>query len=167
MKILFEICHPAHVHYFKNIINLLKDNNHHVLVLAQNRGIINELLDDFNINYISFPNSPKGLFKKLIYIFKTDWFFYKYMKNFTPDFLIGFSGAYVSHMSCLFNKKSIIFDDTEHATLQRWAYQMFASTILTPACYKKNLGNKHIRFKGYMELFYLHPNFYNKNEINT
>ena len=166
MRILFEICHPAHVHYFKNVIKLLQKEGNEVLVLAQNRGIILELLDTYKIDYIVFKNSPKGLIKKVFYIFKIDAFFFKYVKTFKPDLLVGFSGAYVSHMSFLFRKKSIIFDDTEHATFQRWAYKPFATTILTPNCYKKDLGKKHIRFKGYMELFYLHPTFFKRESLS-
>ena len=30
MKVLFDIGHPAHVHYFKNLIKLLKQNGDRV-----------------------------------------------------------------------------------------------------------------------------------------
>ena len=32
MRILFDIGHPAHVHYFKNLIELLKKNGNQILI---------------------------------------------------------------------------------------------------------------------------------------
>ena len=51
MKILIDIGHPGHVHYFKNLIIGLQDNNHQVIVTARNRGIIFSLLKKNNIKF--------------------------------------------------------------------------------------------------------------------
>ena len=32
--------------------------------------------------------------------------------------------------------------------------------IFTPNCFQKDFGKKHIRFNGFMELCYLHPNYF-------
>src|SRR5690606_4961374 len=40
----------------------------------------------------------------------------------------------------------------------------FATKIYTPSCYRIDLGKKHIRFEGYMELSYLHPNYFLPNK---
>lgn len=60
--------------------------------------------------------------------------------------------------SKLLNKPHITFDDTENAIITQLMYKPFTDVILSPSAYKKDFGKKHIRFNGYMELLYLHPN---------
>src|ERR1035437_2618652 len=101
MKILFEICHPAHVHYFRNLIHELQKKGHETQILAQNRGIIPNLLKSYGLPHYLFHNLPKNIIGKLLYIPFTDLFFYKKVKKFKPDILIGFAGTYVSHIGWL------------------------------------------------------------------
>jgi hypothetical protein len=161
MKILFEVCHPAHVHYFRNLIKKLESHGHEIRILAQNRGIIQKLLQNFNFQYEVFPNLPKNIIGKLAFIPFIDSIFYKETKKIKPDLLIGFAGAYVAHTGWLRRIPSIVLDDTENANLSHMSYKMFASVILTPSCFSKNFSNKHIKFDSYMELSYLHPNYLN------
>jgi hypothetical protein len=42
-------------------------------------------------------------------------------------------------------------------------YVPFADKILTPSCFIKNFGKKQIRYDGYHELAYLHPNYFTPN----
>ena len=39
----------------------------------------------------------------------------------------------------------------------------FASVICTPSSYKKELGEKHVRYNGTHELAYLHPEYFSPN----
>jgi predicted glycosyltransferase len=42
-----------------------------------------------------------------------------------------------------------------------WLTLPFANVILTPSCFKKKINQKkHIKFDGYKELAYLHPNYF-------
>ncbi len=159
MKILFEICHPAHVHYFRNLIVEMNKKGHEVRVLAQDRGIISELLDKYNIPHTKFPNLPKSLWGKILYIPFIDLIFYRAALKFKPDMLMGFGGAYISHVGKLIGKPGIVLDDTDIAKWSHAAYKKFAAAILTPQCFNKDLGDKQIRFNSYMELSYLHPNY--------
>lgn len=159
MKIMFEICHPGHVHYFRNLIDLLTKKGHQVKILAQNRGIIPQLLDKYNLPYTLFPNLPKGLWGKLLFIPYIDSIFYRHARKFKPDMLMGFGGAYVSHVGWLLGKPSIVLDDTDIAKWSHAAYKKFATVILTPTCFNKEFGEKHIKFDSYMEMCYLHPHY--------
>lgn len=164
MKFIFEICHPAHVHYFKNLIYELNKKGHQVKILAQNRGIISQLLDKYNLPYTLFPNLPKGLFGKILFIPFIDLIFYRHALKFKPDMLIGFGGAYISHVGRLIGKPSIVVDDTDIAKWSHAAYKKAATVILTPKCFTKDFGEKHIKFDSYMELSYLHPNYFKTDE---
>ena len=50
--------------------------------------------------------------------------------------------------------------DTENANLHHKMSVPFATEVHTPACFEKDLGVKHFRFNGFMELSYLHPNHF-------
>ena len=53
MKIFVDIGHPAHVHYFKNLIFNLKHKGHEFLITAREKDVSQELLDNYDIPYIS------------------------------------------------------------------------------------------------------------------
>jgi predicted glycosyltransferase len=44
MKILIDIGHPAHVHYFRNFIKLMEQKGHSFLIIAKNHNITYKLL---------------------------------------------------------------------------------------------------------------------------
>jgi predicted glycosyltransferase len=166
MKILFDINHPAHVHQFKNAIQILKANGHEVLVTARNKEITYNLLNDLGIKYAEAGESKKNNVSKAVEMFRIDYKLYKIAKEFNPDVLIGGStNVYVTQISKFLRKKSIIFEDTEHAWFQRRLLEPFASVICTPSCFKIDLGKKQIRYDGYHELAYLHPNCFKPNPL--
>ena len=166
MKILFDINHPAHVHQFKNAIQILKANGHEVLVTARNKEITFNLLNNLGIKYVEAGESKKNNVSKAVEMFKIDYKLYKLVKEFNPDVLVGGSkNAYVTHVSEFLRKKSIIFEDTEPAWIQRLLLGPFASVICTPSCLKKNLGKKQIRYGGCHQLAYLHPNYFKPDPL--
>jgi len=69
----------------------------------------------------------------------------------------GPGNAYVALSGRFLGKPSLLFDDTEHASLQVNLIRMFGTRIFTPCCYRKDLGKNHVRYNGYHELAYLHP----------
>jgi predicted glycosyltransferase len=80
------------------------------------------------------------------------------VRAYNPDLFIGESAIAASHISYLMHKNCITFEDTEHAIEQIMLYRPFVSTILTPSCFRRPLGDKQIMYDGYKELAYLHPN---------
>ena len=160
MKILIDIGHPAHVHYFKNFIKIMETKGHEFCIVAKDRDVVFELLNYNEIKFYKRPNTKKGLIRKLLNVPSADYLILNIARAFKPDILLGFSGTHISHVGRLINKPSVVFDDTEHAKLAHASYKPFANSILTPSCFNKNLGVKQIRFNGYMELCYLHPKNY-------
>ena len=83
------------------------------------------------------------------------------VKHFAPDILVGGTGGVaVAHVGKLLRLPSIVFDDTEHAKIEHALMDPFASTICTPSCYRSDLKKKHIRYNGFHELAYLHPDYF-------
>lgn len=162
MKIMIDINHPAHVHFFKNFIWEMEKKGHEFLITARDKECSLKLLDAYKFKYIK-RKSYKGLLGKGLGMLMIDHWMCKAAKKFKPDIMLGVNNTYIAHTSCLLRKKSIIFNDTEHAKLANKVTYPFATIICTPSCYKLNLGKKQIRYDGYHELTYLHSNHFKPN----
>jgi predicted glycosyltransferase len=157
MKILLDIGHPAHVHYFKNFYREMSARGHHFVITARDKECTHELLDNYNIPYHSRGTGAGRMYGKIFYLFKADYLLYKIAKVENPDLFLSFCSPYAAQVSSLLDKPHIAFDDTEHAKLGQLMYVPFTDAICTPYVYGKDLGEKQVRFNGFMELCALHP----------
>jgi predicted glycosyltransferase len=163
MKVVVNMAHPAHVHYFKNLIIKLKRNGHNVLITAVDKEVLFDLLNKYGFNYIKVGEFRDSLIRKLIDIPLIDLKVYKAVRNFDPDIFIGFGSISASHVSFLMRKKSIIFEDSENAREIIMLYLPFANAICTSTSFNLDLGNKQVRYNGELKLAYLHPNYFKPN----
>jgi predicted glycosyltransferase len=163
MRIVIDINHPAHVHYFKNFIFEMKKRGHEVQVTASQKDITFRLLEKYHIEFKNVGNYGNSFMRKLINIPLIDLRYYRLMKAFKPDIFLGFGSIRAAHVSFLLQKPCINFEDTENSTEQIRLYLPFVKAVCTPSCYSQDLGKKHIRFKGYMELAALHSHYFTPN----
>lgn len=160
MKILIDIGHNAHVHFFKNFIGNMTAKGHEFIITAKDRRFLFQLLDEYNISYYNKGKRATSLIKKLFYLLKDDKYILNLAKNQHPDMFLGFGSPCIAHVSLVTKKPSIYFYDTEHSFFFRQTYLPFTKTFITPASYYANHGRKQYRFDGYKELAYLHPKRY-------
>mgnify|MGYP001252757273 CR=1 FL=1 len=158
MNILIDIGHPAHVHYFRNFIKIMENKGHKFLIISRNKELEQYLLNIYKIPYIDRGVGSKKIIGKFLYMFKADYLIFRKALKFKPDLFLSFGSIYPAHASFLLRKPHLAFDDTEHSTGQYKLYSPFTEVVLIPSCFTKDLGKKQIRFNGYMELCYLHPN---------
>tara|TARA_S200000501_G_scaffold220880_1_gene207230 strand:+ start:1616 stop:2686 length:1071 start_codon:yes stop_codon:yes gene_type:complete len=163
MKIFVDLGHPAHVHYFKNLIFNLKHKGHEFLITARDKDVSQELLDNYDIPYISRGKGSDSLVGKFFYLLKANFQLFKLARDFKPDILLSFASPYASQLSSIINKPHIAFTDTEHAKLGILSFLPFTNIVLTPDVYKSDHGDKHIRFHGYMEQCYLQKEYFRPN----
>lgn len=160
MKYLFDIGHPAHVHYFKNLIWELK-KRHDIKITTRDKEISLYLLNKYGFEYVCTGENKSTIWGKAASLIKNDYVIYKETKKFNPDILISFFLPFTSHVGRVLRKPVIGFGDTEHATLNFFLAEKFTDIIITPRCFKRKLPqNKHISFDGYFEIAYLHPNYF-------
>lgn len=158
MRILIDINHPAHVHYFRNFYKIMTAKGHSILVVSRNKEIEHRLLELYNIPYVDRGKGKTGKISKFLYMLYADVRLLILSFKFKPDVYLNFLHPYPSQVSKLLGKISLVFSDTEHAKLHHQLTVPFATYVFTPSCYRIDLGKKHIRFNSYMELCYLHPN---------
>ncbi|GMQ27757.1 DUF354 domain-containing protein [Algoriphagus confluentis] len=162
MNFFIDINHPAHVHYFKNLIFKLKEEGHSVFVSNRKSQLIDYLLDVYQIDHFTRTSRPtkKSRFASLLYLLKMISDVGKLSFGKKIDIYLGFASPACAFWGWVRRKPSIILDDTEHNHLNHRIYSSFCTAILTPFYFKKNLGPKQIYFKAYIEQLYLHSNFF-------
>ena len=163
--IIFDVAHPANVHYFKQIAKVLETDNNEVLFTARDKDVTIELLKEFNFPFVRMLkyNNSAGIIGKTLYQIRVSVKSVYILLQKRPNVVISFSSAYFAFACWLCGVKHICFDDTEHAKLNRILYLPFVKNIITPSSYTLDLGTKHLRFKGSMEEFYLSKKAFSPN----
>ena len=164
MRIAVDIGHPAHVHLFKNFVWEMEKGGHEILITASKKEVSLRLLDAYGFDYIHLGSYGFSIVRKIMNIPVMDLRMYRAVKDFKPDIFVGMGSARAAHISKLLRKYSITLEDTEPGTYQnKVLYAPFTDVILTPSCYKEDLGKKQIRYDACHELAYLHPNYFTPN----
>lgn len=158
MKVVITIQHPAHVHFYRNAIEQLQANDHEVHVFTRDRPMALTLLDQYDIEYEVLTRKFDSKAKMAIGQLKYELNLLKKVRQIDPDVITAIGGLAIAHVSQLSDAQSILFTDTEHATLTNSLAFPFADKICTPDCYEGDIGPKQSRYPGYHELAYLHPN---------
>ncbi len=158
MKVLFDIGHPAHVHFFRYIIRDLEKNGHDIKICVREReGIVKELLETYGFKYEELEENTPGLVNKMFTMFKNDRKLLKISKQFNPDLFVSVASPYAAQVGWLTGKPSIAFTNTDTASLIFALTVPFTDSIITPKKFTRDLGKKQIRINGFKELAYLHP----------
>jgi len=162
MRVLIDICHPAHVHFFRNPIKILTKHGHDVRITSRDKEMTLSLLDRWGLAHrcLSKPGSGGllALGKELI---ERDIALFKEVRRFRPDVMAAIGGTFISHVGKLTGVPSIVFYDSANAKLQNAITYHFASCVVVPARYDAWLPRKrHIRYEGYHELSYLRPPYF-------
>lgn len=141
----------------------MTEKGHDVLFVSRDKEMAQKLLNLYHIPYISRGKGKDGKVGKLLYLLYANLKLLKISASFRPDLFLNFLHPYPSQVASLLGKPSLVFSDTEHASLHHKLTVPFATKLFTPACYRLDLGKKQVRFNGYMELAYLHPAYFTPN----
>jgi predicted glycosyltransferase len=158
MRILVSVAHPAHVHFFRNAVNIWREHGHDTLVVARDKDLTLDLLDEYGYDYRCLSRARVGIAGLGFELVEHESKLLRIARRLRPDVMLSIGGTFVVHVSKLLGIPSVLFTDTEHAKLSNAISFPFATKICTPACYKGDVGDKQIRYDGYQELAYLHPN---------
>lgn len=160
MKLTFAIHTPGQAFFWNNIINTLAKRGHQLSVLTRSPKVVSNLNLNNHIYHGSYNGGGKTVYSKILGLPVQLFTSLRFISGFNPDIIIGGS-MLEANSAAILRKPCIIFEDTEITPyLERIQWQTAASDIITPSCFRKNLGKKHIRIEGYKELAYLHPNYF-------
>jgi hypothetical protein len=161
MRLLVDIAHPAHVHFFKNFMKGMAAKGHEIRITARDKEVTLSLLEAYGFSYINRGSIQRQVWKKALDMVRIDARLLRIARDFRPDFLLGFHNPYIAHVGALLRKPSLIFTDTEGVRIASLLTYPFASAICTPSCFREKINpKKHVTFQGYKELAYLHPSVF-------
>lgn len=157
VRILVDICHPAHAHFFRHPIAIWRAAGHQVMVTSRLKEVATHLLDAMGVPHRTLSTQRNGMLGMLRELIQRDWRLYRVAREFRPDVLTAIGGTFAAHAAWLARRPSVVFYDTENARLQNAITYPIASAVIVPRCYRGWLPRRHERYAGYHELSYLHP----------
>lgn len=163
VRVIFSIQHPAHVHLFRNAIRELQKRGDEVKVYARENELVSTLLECYDIEHEILAPQADSIFQLAKVELSYEYRLTRRARVFDPDVMVAVGGVGISRPAMLTGAKCLIFADTEHAKLQNMLAFPFADQIYTPECYRDDINHKQIRYPGYHELAYLHPDRFQPN----
>ena len=164
MRIIVDILHPAHSHFFRNFIKEMKKKGHEILITARKKDVALELLreDGFDFKVISeLKKGGLGLLKEFV---SRTYKLYKIARRFKPDVLVGVMGPSITVVGKLLGIPAIVFYNNENAKMTNFFAYPLANAVCTSSSYCAKVNGRHITYPGYHELAYLHPKRFKPNK---
>jgi len=161
MKISVEVGHPSHVHYWKNVIRILEKQGHDVEILAREKEITLQILKANGFDYHVVGSSKPTLLWKAIDMPIEDLRVLRIARKMGVRFMLSTGIPGSAHASRVLGVPHISLIDTEIARLGRLLTEPFSDAVCTPECFAGVVdAARHVTFKGYLELMYLHPRYF-------
>ncbi|HHM04949.1 MAG TPA: DUF354 domain-containing protein [Gammaproteobacteria bacterium] len=159
MNVLVDIGHPAHVHFFRHPLRLLRERGHRLLITSRDKEMALTLLDDLGFAHQPISALGKGGLVGLGWeLARRNVALWHIVRRFQPDIMTAIGGTSIAQVGRMTGVPSLVFYDTENATLQNAMTYPFASCVAVPHCYRGWLPRRrHLRYRGFHELSYLHP----------
>jgi predicted glycosyltransferase len=156
MRILIDILHPAHVHFFRHFHAEMTDRGHELCITARDKDRSIELLEAFALPYQQISTQRSGG-RLMVEMIQRTGRLLGVARRFRPDVMTGIMGPSIALAGALTRVPAVVFYDTEFAVqTNRFVYPL-ASSVCTPDCYQARVRGRHVQYPGYHELAYLHP----------
>ncbi|WP_049914492.1 DUF354 domain-containing protein [Haloterrigena salina] len=156
-RVVVTVQHPAHVHFFRNAIDELEDRGYDVRVFAREKDVTEALLEAYGIEYERLAGSAESPLELAKVQATYEYRLLKRVRRLNPDVMLAIGEPAVAHASAAVDGHSVLFTDTEHATLSNALALPFADLVCTPRAFWDDRGSSHYTYPGYHELAYLHP----------
>lgn len=161
MNILFSTGHPAQIHNFRVVREQLIARGHNVYWLATKKDISENLLTVYGIEYTMLHRPQKGALSKIAILIKNALITAKVIKKNKIDIVVSRLNPSVALAAFLMRKKQIGMSDTEAAGIYDYLSAQLVNAMITATSFEKQLCKEHIRINASIELYYLHPNYFN------
>lgn len=163
MRVLFDIVHPAQVHFFKQAIWSLQRRGDEVLVTAREKDITVDLLKALNIEHTCISSKGATMLAMGFELIGRTVKLMRIARTFKPDVMVARVGHSIGIAGKLMGIPTVIYDDMEHARLQAAIGMTFATYICTGLGYYRDFGKRHVRFQAPPVLSYMAPDYFTPN----
>lgn len=156
MRLLVDILHPAHVHFFRNFAGEMQARGHEVRFTARRKDGTTLLLEQYGLPYELLSRQRRGLGLAVELATRTARLA-RVARRFRPDAMTGIMGPSIALAGRALRIPAVVFYDTEFAWQTNWFVYPLAHSVCTPDCYQGRVRGRHLTYPGYHELAYLHP----------
>ena len=160
MKYIFELNHPKHYYQFKYVMQALRQHGHEILVLARDKDVLLNVLQEENVQYTLFGKHSQSMAAKVLGTFALIRNYIGIAKQFKPDVIVSKGSFYGTFTAWLMGKRSVIFPDSEVVKLTNRYIVPLCTQVVTPQSFQLDYGKKHRRVAGIFEDCYLSPQVY-------
>ncbi len=162
MRILFLVYHPVDPYIVFEAAKAIEDKGGKVFfIIIEKEGIIKQIVDAKGFDNKVIASSKKSFLGKISNTIKIIYRVRRLTKKFKPDIVFSPAGPYTSLAFKGSRLPLICWEDTETATFNfKYSNKRIDSLLLIDSFYKELPGDNIIRFNGYKELAYLHPNVF-------
>lgn len=159
MRVLVDIAHPAHVHFYRHLIAQLSAEGHETRVLAREKEVTTDLLDCFGIPYRSISHVKQGRIRQASELVSRVTALVREGRAMGADVVLTRNPSGVQAAKILGVPGIFDTDDGPAVGIHWKAAAPFADLITTPDCLPY-LGPEQRTYRGYKALAYLHPDHY-------
>jgi len=156
LKISFDLGHPAHFLFFRDILKNHEKLNFKPVIFIQEKDRLESLLKEESFSFYKRFNKGTTISRASLML-KDIIQIRNIMKKEKISFNIGKSSIIGSIAAKSLGLKAVVFDDTDNSKIETFIYSKFADEILCPKYFPLNLGSKQIFFNGLFPLAYLSP----------
>ncbi|WP_232688875.1 DUF354 domain-containing protein [Halobacterium zhouii] len=164
MRVLVDVTHPAHVHLFRNAIVELCADGHDVHVTSREKDLTTDLLDLYGIPHTPISAREGGTLGLVREWTVRELRTARVARAFDPDVVLSHLNPSAAHAAWLTGASAVVFhDDYEQTHKVARVTTPFVSAMATPSRIECDLDERHVRYDGYHELAYLHPERFDPN----
>lgn len=170
MKVWIDIVNSPHVRFFNGIIKKLKKDGHEVLITARDFSNIHDLLDIFELEYVSIGDHGVTLEEKLLSSTKRAYELSKFISKQNIDIAISKHSIEMPRVAFGLGIPNIFILDNEHAIAANKLTLPLTNKLIIPEIFdvwntiKFGMNpNNIITYDGTCEVTHLEDFEYNKN----
>ncbi len=160
MRILVDITHPAHAHFFRHAIRRWQAAGHAVLITSRAKDIAQALLAEFGFEHTPIGRARPGIAGLAVELVERAGALHRLAGDFRPDVATAVAGTFAVYGMLPRRVPTVVFYDTEHARFANAITYPLAAAVVTPRAYNRSAGRRHIRYNGFQELAYTHPSVF-------
>jgi predicted glycosyltransferase len=157
---LIDIGHPANVHIFRNLFRRMEDAGWKGIFTVIDKEVTIGLLKAYDLPFILLGRNRKHILAKIVNNVQLFYRFFRIVMQYHPYIVISRASVHAALITKLCGIYHIALSDTEIARITNTIAHPLLDNILTPDPFFQDLGKNQIRYPGYHELAYLHPNVY-------
>ncbi len=164
MRVLFDVTHPVHVHFFQGLAARFQVQGHEVMVTARDKDVTLRLLQELHIPFRSLGRERRGFWGKGRELLARNMRLLACARQFKPDVMVAEVGVSIGPVGAILGVPRVVFDQVDRALLQQLLGWPFASVLCLGLGCRAPQWFKPVRLNGFLAQSYLDPSVFQPDQ---